>query len=90
MSRVKAKFTNEIKQAILERDEYKCILCWSLQVADIHHVYFWLQNESDETRNNIDKWVSLCRNCHDWCHSCKSWYWSRQETINYLNEYYDR
>jgi len=89
MSRVKAKFTNETKQAILERDWYRCALCWSVEVQDIHHAYFNLESNVTESRNDIDQWLALCSECHNWCHSCKSGQWIRQEAINYLINYYE-
>lgn len=87
-SNIPAKFSNEIKKLILNRD-IKCILCWK-DWTDIHHVFFSNQAEYWNERNNIDKWVLLCRLCHWKCHSCKTWEWERQEVINYLHEYYAR
>ena len=89
--RVKAKFSKETQEAILDRDWYWCIFDWcNNQVMDIHHIYFWLQSESDESRNDIDKGISLCRSHHDDIHGCKSWHGKREEAIIYLNNYYDR
>ncbi len=77
-----AKFTSDTKASILIRDK-SCVLCkWS--VMDYHHVYFSMQAERNETRNNIEKGVGLCRSCHDKCHACRSWHWERQECIDYL------
>ena len=86
--RVKAKFSNETKKAIYERDKYTCIVkeCTNHWI-DPHHVYFWLQAKPDKNRNNVNKWVTICRDCHNKCHACKSWQWIRQETINYLKQF---
>ena len=83
--RTKAKFDNQTKEIILNRDWYRCALCWNIDALDIHHVYYWLQSNTNTNRNDQDQWVTLCRNCHNDSHSCKSWHWVRQEAIDYLN-----
>lgn len=84
---IAAKFSKEIKAAILIRDKH-CIIC-SRWITDIHHVYFWTQSEYWEDRNDINKWVWLCRDCHNEVHWCKQCEWIRQQTINYLINLYD-
>lgn len=83
---IAAKFSKETKAAILIRDKH-CIYCdrW---ITDIHHVYFWTESEHWKDRNDINKWVWLCRDCHNEVHSCKQWEWIRQQTINYLINIY--
>lgn len=84
---IKAKFTNRIKEAIVERDT-ACIIC-SKQWTDCHHVSFWTESNYGLDRNNINQWVLLCRDCHWLAHACKKWEWVRQECINYLLKYND-
>ena len=85
-----AKFSKETKEKIYERDQ-GCILCWNSDwILDYHHVFFWLQKEITEDRNNAEKGVCIHRKPHqDWCHACKVWEWVRQKCINYLKRYYD-
>ena len=77
-----AKFTVETKKLIVERD-ITCVLC-NKQGTDVHHVYFSQQCEYWPERNDINKWVLLCRLCHAKCHACASGEWERQEVILYL------
>jgi len=82
-----ARFSKETKQAIFERDWYICIIKWCTnRWVDPHHVYFWLQSNTDKYRNDTNKWVTLCRTCHEKCHPCKSWQWIRQEAIDYIEK----
>lgn len=90
-----AKFSQETKLAILLRDKC-CIICnrWNKVsvITDFHHVYYWLQAEYTEDRNDVNKWVWLCAQCHFNIH-----HWTKVDTqelryfcINYLLEYYDK
>ncbi len=79
---MKAKFSTKTKEAIYNRDQV-CILCWD-QWHSCHHILFGLSAERTKERNNVDRWVLLCFDCHLSVHSCKSWEWVRQECINYL------
>jgi len=83
-----AKFSVKTKREIVERDRV-CIVCWE-QWTDVHHVYFSQECEYWQDRNNIDKWVLLCRLCHWKCHACPSGEWVRQEVINYLKEIWNK
>jgi len=88
---IAARFTKDVQEAILERDNYKCVICWDPATRSPHHVYFALQANYNVDRNNIDQWASTCIDCHEWAHACKSWEWIRQQFIDYLlnleNEY---
>ena len=81
---IAAKFTKDVQEAILVRDNYKCVLCWEPATSSPHHVYFALQANYNIDRNNMDQWVSTCLSCHEEAHTCKSWEWKRQEFIDYL------
>ena len=65
---MKAKFNSDTKKEILFRDRY-CIICKKNNkyedITDYHHVYFWIEAEYWENRNDVNKWVWLCRNCHN-------------------------
>ena len=82
MKNTTAKFSNKTKQIILDRD-ICCILC-SKQWIDCHHVYFGLEAEYWKDRNDPDKWVLLCRECHKKPHWCKAGEWDRQKCIDYI------
>jgi hypothetical protein len=77
-----AKFSRETKGKILIRD-MRCIFC-EKEITDIHHIFYWTECEYWEDRNNINKWVWVCRADHDECHSCKKWEGKRQWAINYI------
>lgn len=73
---MKAKFSKETKEQILNRDLY-CIICktkWEYNnITDYHHVFFWIEAEYWDDRNDVNKWVWLCRNCHYEIHHWKDW-----------------
>ncbi len=77
-----AKFTTKTKKEILERDRY-CIFCW-WPIQDFHHIYYSLDSEYTKDRNNTNRWIGCCRDCHSDIHSCKRWEWKRELAINYL------
>lgn len=83
---MKAKFSQKVKEQIAERD-WSCIICWS-PWSSAHHIYFWLEANRTEARNNIDQWVILCLEHHKIAHWCKSGEWIRQKCIEYLKNYY--
>lgn len=83
MRNTKAKFSNKIKEAIYERDGGVCFNCWN-PWTDCHHVLYGLQSERTTDRNDINKGLLCCRDCHNIIHSCKSWTWLREEAINFL------
>lgn len=83
-----AKFSVKIKREIVERDKV-CIVCWE-QWTDCHHVYYGNESEHWPDRNDVDKWVLLCRFHHWQVHWCKSGEWIRQEVINYLKDKWNK
>lgn len=83
-----AKVIKEMRDTILKRDNYKCCLCWSINMLDIHHALFGTETIYDTTRNTPVNLITVCRDCHESIHECRKWEWKRQEAINILNEYY--
>ena len=62
------KWTNELRERIRLRDNYKCMICTSKQLNRklcVHHI--------DEDKNNCDEknLISLCLNCHNKLHNNK-------------------
>ena len=78
---IKAKFSQKTKELIAERDR-NCIFCTKSWPP--HHVYFWIEAERNEDRNNVDRWVILCMEHHLKAHACKRGEWIRQKCIDYL------
>ena len=84
-----AKFSQETKEEILNRDKHRCILCESISILQVHHVLFWTETLYNEDRNTEKNWVTVCANCHwEKVHACRKWEWERQECIDYLNTLY--
>jgi len=82
----KAKFRNKTKEAIYERDNKCCIICWVNINLQFHHVYFGTQSIYTKDRNNVEMWVTICADHHRECHSCSKWQGIRQDCINYLEK----
>jgi len=91
-----SKFTTETKVLILIRDR-KCILCkkewWKIKwIMDYHHIYFWPhQTEyNNEKRNDVTRWVWLCKEHHYEIHHWIKWKWIeyRSYCIEYLKNLY--
>ena len=84
-----AKFSNEVKRIIFERDGGKCCLCGNGQwIMDIHHYLFWNSAErTNSKRNDSNKGLLLDRNCHNLVHACKRWQWARWMCEAYMEKY---
>lgn len=82
---VPAKFSSKVKAEILLRDKH-CLFCpnW---IQDFHHIFYGWQAEYWEDRNNINKWVWLCRHHHELIHHFTdgSSQKIRQQCIDYVN-----
>ena len=80
-----AKFSQETKEKIIERDQ-GCIICWSKFNIEYHHAYFGGQAMRKENRNEADQGVALCNHHHHEIHHWNNWEWQniRKECIYYL------
>lgn len=47
---------------VLERDEYKCVMCGNTHQLIVHHKDF--SGNSDNINNDMTNLVTLCRSCH--------------------------
>lgn len=83
-----ASFSQKTKAQILLRDK-TCPLMCGKPIQDFHHIYFGTQCEYWEDRNDVNKWIGLCRKCHEECHACSQWKWKRQAAISYVEWYYN-
>ncbi len=52
---------NRIK--VLERDNYKCVKCGSINLICVHHID-GSGRGSKNHNNNLDNLITLCRTCH--------------------------
>lgn len=84
-----ARFTADVQNEIFERDNWRCILCFSNLLLDCHHVLFWLQVQKNSIRNTKKGWVCVCRACHNEIHGTREFYWKRQACIDYLDNLYE-
>jgi predicted transcriptional regulator/ribosomal protein L37AE/L43A len=55
-------FTNELKEEIKKRDEYKCKICQSTEKLQVHHIVDYLYSRNNDQSNLI----LICKKCH-WC-----------------------
>ena len=84
-----ASFSDKTKAAIFARDKH-CLFCDD-PITDYHHVYYWwLQAEHWPDRNDVNKWVWLCRMHHEKIHHFTDWTSQilRQKCILYIERYY--
>ena len=65
---LKSKHWLELRDKILERDNYKCILCGNKDVQVHHKTY---DRIGEESFNDL---ITLCGNCHLTYHSTKYYY----------------
>ena len=58
-------FSPRVKQAIFERDNFRCVKCQSALIESVpHHCRYKSNGGTGEKRNG----VVVCRSCHDWAH----------------------
>lgn len=54
---------NRIK--VLERDSYKCVICGSTELIQVHHIDETGRNKPKEQQNNdMENLITLCAKCH--------------------------
>ena len=71
--------------AVLERDDYKCVLCGTHNKLKVHHLngYNW----DKENRVNPENGVTLCENCHNEFHKIYGQGWNTLlQFIEYANQ----
>lgn len=54
----------KLHRQVLERDDWRCQLCGSMQHLQVHHLKFRSQSGGDEEQNLI----TLCAECHERVH----------------------
>lgn len=68
------KWKREIRNAVLERDGHKCMICGEdgtgeQNPLDIHHREY--KNFGTGSQEEIDDCITLCRHCHNKIHTGK-------------------
>ena len=63
------KITKETKEIVYERDGGKCVFCGKHTQDHFHHLYWGIESEYSENRNDPDKLVLSCMDCHTICHT---------------------
>lgn len=56
------KFYKEIRQKVLERDQYRCQICGTNDKLQVDHIQPW--SEYVELRFNISNCRTVCESCH--------------------------
>lgn len=54
------KDKKNVRQYVLERDSYRCVLCGKPEDLEVHHIVWRFRGGSDSPRNL----VTLCKECH--------------------------
>lgn len=80
----KAKYNTKQKEAIGERDNWLCIICWRNSPIHFHHVYFGDQAMRTPERNSPKYWVCICDTHHREAHACSIGTWVRQKCVEYI------
>ena len=84
----KREITNETKQIVYSRDEWKCVICKCWTQDEFHHINYGWSAIYTDNRNDPDQLVLLCHNCHNKLHF--EWYTEyRDKTIEYITNYYE-
>jgi len=55
------------KKAVMSRDGYKCYLCGTGGRLHAHHIHPFAEYE--KLRFDVDNGITLCPDCHKWCHA---------------------
>ena len=64
--RLDANNYRNLHRQVLERDNWRCQTCCSMQHLQVHHLKFRSQSGGDEEQNLI----TLCAECHARVHRC--------------------
>ncbi len=62
--RLEANTYDDVRQAVLRRDHWKCQLCGAMTNLEVHHEQF-RSHSGDDTQENL---ITLCAGCHKQLH----------------------
>lgn len=71
------KIGNKLRKTILERDNFKCVICGSYKDLEVHHMQA-LYRGGNSKENNL---VTLCNECHQFAPED-----SIESNLQYFNE----
>lgn len=64
----RGEFSDKTKEAIFQRDNYRCVKCGSNKLEAVpHHIIFKSQGGTGHKSNG----VTICLDCHKWAHGLK-------------------
>lgn len=66
---LKSKYWALVREKVLKRDNYQCVICKSTTFLQIHHDTY--KNHFNEL-NNLQDLMTLCRTCHKEHHYAQS------------------
>jgi hypothetical protein len=67
------------KQAVLERDGYKCTVCGADVGLSVHHKDF--SGQSEKPNNDPSNLITVCKSCHTEIHKPTRWKEIRHQTV---------
>lgn len=74
---LKSKPWQQLRQLVLQRDNYSCLMCDNKHSLEVHHItYKHLGNE------RLDELATLCRTCHQSIHDKHGYSYSSTYPIN--------
>lgn len=61
----RSAYQRRFRLKVLERDQYKCVICGEFQEKGlrVHHIFSW--NEYKELRMIPENGITMCKVCHD-------------------------
>lgn len=75
--RLATELYTELKQVIMERDEWKCRFCKIRNCLHVHHIVYRSELGPDASWNL----VTLCSSCHEAVHDFRLAIWSENEDL---------
>jgi 5-methylcytosine-specific restriction endonuclease McrA len=64
--RLDSKNYEQLRNAVLRRDGWRCQLCGTRSGLEVHHKEF-RSHSGDDSEENL---ITLCTSCHDAVHQC--------------------
>ena len=83
---IKRKVVKKEAQEAFLRDGGCCARCFRNQGLETHHVHYGSDREYTDDRNDANKLITLCVNCHKQAHSSKD---MRNWCKEYLTQFND-
>jgi 5-methylcytosine-specific restriction endonuclease McrA len=65
---LKSPYWTKVKQAVLSRDNHRCVKCGYTRGLQIHHTSY---NHKGLEHDNLSELMTLCGDCHQVIHGLK-------------------